>query len=293
MLRLPQHISFSFHYRARQGLSKPFPPQGVPMRILISNDDGIYSSNLHMLHAALVRAGHNVRAVAPAEQHSGAGCCLTVHGPILTRKVSLPHAEGGAFEGIAVSGTPADCVILALRGIMPDFKPDLVISGINFGPNAGQDVFFSGTVGAAIQAAMYGLPSMAVSHCAHSGLTMAHAELVVRMAEAMDWAALPVHRVYNFNLPDCPAEEIRGLKVCPHSTDWACLDSYERRYSPRGREYYWMIDPFQHFQLEDEGTDKTWLHRGWATLTPLNIDLNDRETAKKLNENRLWDSIVS
>ena len=140
---------------------------------------------------------------------------------------------------------------------------------------------------------MYGLPTMAVSHCAHSGITMAHADLAVRLAEAMDWANLPLHRVYNLNLPDCPAEEIRGLKVCRHSTDWACLDSYERRFSPRGREYYWMIDPFQHFQLEDEGTDKSWLHKGWATLSPLNIDLNDEDTAKKLNENKLWEAALS
>ncbi len=261
------------------------------MRILISNDDGIYSRNLHMLYAALVRAGHEVRAVAPAEQHSGAGCCLTVHGPILTQKVSLPQSQDGPFEGIAVSGTPADCVILALRGIMPEFKPDLVMSGINFGPNAGQDVFFSGTVGAAVQAAMYGLPSLAVSYCSHDVITPAHADFAVRMASALDWKHLPLHCVYNLNLPDCPAKDIRGLKVCRHSTDWACLDSYERRFSPRGREYYWMIDPFQHFQLEDEGTDKSWLHKGWATLSPLRIDLNDDETAKKLNENSLWEKI--
>ncbi len=258
------------------------------MRILISNDDGIDSPNLHMLHAALLRAGHDVRAVAPAGQHSGAGCSLTVSSPILTKKVVLPCPADGTFEGIAVSGTPADCVILALRGLLPGFSPELVISGINLGPNAGQDVFFSGTVGAAIQAAMYGLPAMAISHCAHSGLTPAHADLAARVAGRMDWASLPVHRVYNLNLPDCPADEIRGLKVCPHSTDWACLDSYERRVSPRGREYFWMVDPFQHFFLEDEGTDKSWLHRGWATLSPLNIDLNDKETAKKLNENSLW-----
>ena len=144
---------FSFNYMPRQSLSKPFAVSyGATMRILISNDDGIYSHNLHLLYTALLRAGHDVRAVAPAEQHSGAGCCLTVHGPILTRRVRLDETEGGPFEGIAVSGTPADCVILALRGLMPEFNPDLVISGINFGPNAGQDVFFSGTVGAAIQA---------------------------------------------------------------------------------------------------------------------------------------------
>lgn len=261
------------------------------MRILISNDDGIYSRNLHLLYAALRRAGHDVRAVAPAEQHSGAGCCLTVHDPILIRNVRLNTEEGDLFEGTAVSGTPADCVILGLRALLPDFRPDIVISGINFGPNAGQDVFFSGTVGAAIQAAMYGLPTLAVSHCSHRGATAAHADLAARVAVALNWDELPRHRVYNLNLPDCPAEEIRGLKVCRHSTDWACLDSYERRVSPGGREYFWMKDPFQHFQLEDEGTDKSWLHKGWATLTPLNIDLNDSATAEKLNENSLWENV--
>ena len=138
---------------------------------------------------------------------------------------------------------------------------------------------------------MYGLPSLAVSHCSHDGATEAHADLAVRLAAALDWEHLPRHRVYNLNLPDCPAEEIRGLKVCRHSTDWACLDSYERRFSPAGREYFWMKDPFQHFLLEDEGTDKSWLHQGWATLSPLNIDLNDESAAKKLNENSLWESV--
>ena len=174
---------------------------------------------------------------------------------------------------------------------MPDFRPDIVISGINFGPNAGQDVFFSGTVARPFRRPCTDCPRwrfptartteppkrMPISPCASPRPSTGN--------------ICPVTRVYNLNLPDCPAEEIRGLKVCRHSTDWACLDSYERRFSPAGREYFWMKDPFQHFLLEDEGTDKSWLHQGWATLSPLNIDLNDEAAAKKLNENSLWESV--
>lgn len=258
------------------------------MRILLSNDDGIDSHNLHLLTLALHKAGHEVCVVAPAEQHSGAGCGITVHSPLLVKKVRFPLENGEFFNGIAVSGTPADCVILGLLNLLPDFRPDLVISGINYGPNAGQDVFFSGTVGAAAQAAMYGIPALAVSHCCIQGATLAHAEFAVRTASSMDWEILPRHRVYNLNLPDCPAQEIKGIKVCRHSTSWPRLDAYERRISPRGKEYFWMKNPFQHFQLDDEGTDKSWLHQNWATLSALRIDLNDEEAAQKIDENLLW-----
>lgn len=254
------------------------------MRILLSNDDGIQCPNLHLLYAALVEAGHEVRTVAPATQHSGAGSSITVHSPLLTKKVILPNAAGGPFEGIAVSGSPADCVILGLHGLLPDFTPELVISGINLGPNAGMDVFFSGTIGAAVQGAMNGIPSLAVSHAGYGTTDQGHAKYVVQLADRIDWKTLPARRVYNLNIPDCPAAEIKGLKICPQSTDWAFLQGYDKRTAPNGTEYYWIKDPFEHFRIEDEGFDKSWIHDGWATLTPLKLDLTDHTLLKTLED---------
>lgn len=258
------------------------------MRILLSNDDGIFSPSLHLLRTAMQEAGHDVRVVAPDSQNSGSGSRITVHEPILTRRLSLLDALGNAFEGIAVYGSPADCVILALNGLVPDFEPELVVSGVNVGANAGMDIHFSGTVGAALQSAMYGIPSLAVSYVARTGFSLDHARLVERMALRMDWTILPHDYVYNLNLPDCPAEKVKGLKICPHSTGWERLDGYEKRLAPDGREYFWMTDPLRHFSLEEEGTDKFWLHRGWASLSPLRIDLNDNAVAQMLKNQDIW-----
>jgi len=254
------------------------------MRILLSNDDSIWCPNLHKLHAALKKAGHDVRVVAPDSQKSGASSSLAVHSPLLVQKVSLTDEEGNLLEGHAVSGTPADSVILALNGLLPDFSPELVITGINVGANAGMDIFFSGTVGAAMQAAMYGIPALATSFVGRSGLTAEHADLVAEFAGRVEWKALPERCVYNLNLPDCPVSDVKGLKVCPHSTHWPRLDSYEQRVAPDGREYFWMIYPLQHFELDDEGFDKGWLHRGWATLTPLRGHFNDESLLESVKD---------
>ncbi len=258
------------------------------MRILLSNDDGIFSSFLHMLCAVMKESGHDVRVVAPEAQNSGASSRISVHEPILTRHLSLVDAMGNAFEGIAVSGSPADCVILALNGALPDFEPELVVTGVNMGANAGMDVHFSGTVGAALQAAMYGIPSLCSSFAAREGFTLDHARIVERIASRMDWSVLPRNCVYNLNLPNCPAAEVKGLKICPHGTEWARVMGYEKRTAPDGREYFWMIDPFHHFSLEEEDSDKAWLHRGWASLSPLRIDLNDGAVARMLESQQLW-----
>ena len=251
------------------------------MRILLTNDDGIQSENLHRLHAALERAGHDVFAVAPAEPQSGKSCGVTVNKPLLTHRVSIPDAAGGPFKGLAVHGTPADCALLALEGGLFD-AVDLVISGVNIGPNAGLDIFFSGTVGAALQAAMHGLPTLAVSHCSRRPMTDAHAELTVKIASRMDWTALPRHRICNLNLPDCPAEDVKGVKVCPHSTDYPRTITYEKRCAPDGRDYYWMKDPFEYFENACDSSDKGWLHSGWATLTLLRTEMNDHAELEKL-----------
>lgn len=258
------------------------------MRILLSNDDSILSPNLQLLHAALKARGHELRVVAPASQHSGAGSSLTVHEPILWKKISLPDAAGGPMEGISVQGTPADCTILALRGLLPGWNPELVISGVNIGPNAGMDIFFSGTVGAAAQGAMYGIRSIAVSHCSMKGMNMGHAELCARLAEGIASMPCPPGSLWNLNIPECPADCVRGLRVCRHSTAWPPIPAYEKRISPQGTGYFWMKNPLDHYMLDDGDTEKTWLHRNWATVTPLRFDLNDDELLASADALAIW-----
>lgn len=247
------------------------------MRVLLTNDDGIQSPNLHLLSAALRKAGHEVLVAAPASHQSGKSSAVTTGIPLIVHEVSLPDAAGMPFEGIAVHGTPADCILLAMYGGLFDARPDLVISGVNIGPNTGLDVFFSGTVGAAIQAAMQGIPTLAASHGACRPMEAGHAEFTVKVAERLVAAALPVHRVYNLNLPDVPAASLKGLKVCPHSTDRPRFVSYDERRTPDGRRYFWMNDVFEYSRTPVPGTDKGWLAEGWATLSPLKTELHDAE----------------
>ena len=238
------------------------------MHVLLSNDDGIMAPGLRALYAALVEAGHTVTAVAPLRQQSGVGHSLTVFEPLRTRVIEEP-----GFSGIGVHGTPTDCVKLGL-GALSARRPDLVMAGINLGPNVGPDIFYSGTVGAAAEGAHDSVPSMAISHADHSGrqdLT-AHARHAVALAERIDWKKLPPRRVLNLNYPagDLPEEEVR---VCPQS-DAVWRISYARREDPRGDPYWWLTGDVPAESIRP-GTDKELLMAGHVTLTPLRFEYTD------------------
>ena len=248
------------------------------MRILLSNDDGIHSPGLRALYAAFQADGHEVRAVAPAQEQSGVSSGITAQRPLFAEKV---RAED--FEGFAVHGTPADCVLLGLNGLYPaEFRPDLVVSGINRGPNAGMDVLFSGTVGAALQGALAGLPALAVSNADPRSDSREQAGHAARLAAALDWSALPTGLVYNLNYPACPMAETRGVKICPQSVSWTDMGRFEQRSDPYGRPYWWAGNALAHYAMDDPGTDKGWLHRGYITLTPLRFDLTDAAVLEEL-----------
>lgn len=249
------------------------------MNILLSNDDGIYAPGLRSLYRALVDAGHQVTVVAPAAEQSGVGSALSARGPLQAR---LLNEDG--FTGYAVFGTPADCAMLGLFGIFPeDAQPDLVLSGINRGPNSGMDVLFSGTVGAAMQGALAGIPSVAVSNADFTSDSREQARMAVELIGRMDWTALPHNVVYNLNFPACPANEIKGLKVCPHGTRWT-LSRFERRVTPDGRPYWWMTDKERLFHSPQVGPDKRRLHEGYMTLSPLKPDFNDENALALLEK---------
>lgn len=235
------------------------------MRILLVNDDGIDAVGMHTLMRGLADK-HEVYAVAPDRQRSAVSKAMTLSSPLRAKETATEEPVKAAF---AVDGMPVDCVRLGLGNLVPE--PDLVISGINLGPNLGTDTLYSGTCAAAQEAALYGLQAIAMS-LDHRNPTHFETALAVteRMIGIVERHPLPTGLFYNVNVPDVPAEEIKGYKV----KGLAIVRynrQYERREDPLGRPYYWAprgklpCDP-------DEDTDYAWLKKGCVTVTPMGYD---------------------
>lgn len=241
------------------------------MDILLVNDDGIHSPGLRVLYQVLQERGHKVSVVAPDRQHSGAGHSLTVFEPLIGRDIR----ENG-FEGYAVAGTPADCVKLALGGFLGKW-PNLVISGINLGPNVGPDLNYSGTVGAAAEAAHAGLPGLAVSQLAQEWAEDLSdiANHVAKLAEEIKWQTLPHGCVINVNYPNSPVASAGKPVVCAQSqASWENV--YEKRTDPRGRAYWWLKGALK-LRPDCSDCDLEMLLDGHITLTPLKFEYTDLE----------------
>ena len=247
------------------------------MRILLTNDDGIRAIGLRSMYAALVAAGHEVRVIAPMRQQSGVGHSLTVFTPLRVQHLNEDH-----FTGIGLYGTPTDCVKLGLACLL-DTRPDMVISGINAGSNVGPDILYSGTVGAATEAAHEGIPTLAIScNQMHPENLDAQARHAVALAEKLDWTRIPERRVINVNYPACPPEEAKGLRICPQ-TSAVWVNGYEERQDPHGEPYWWLRGEIPAHTV-NAGSDKDLLDRGYITITPLKFDFTDRETMQALTQ---------
>ena len=248
-------------------------------RILLTNDDGIRAEGIAAMYRQLIDFG-DVRVVAPEAVQSATGHGVTLHNPLLTRRVSLADSHE---TGIAVDGRPADCVKLALVHFTPDV--DLVVSGINQGANVGVDVFYSGTVAAAVEGAFLGKPAIAVSHHLSEEIETSYdwaAALAMRVIRRL-WASGEPKpgQVININVPSLPqGQEPEGVKVVPQCIrPWS--DQYERRQSPEGREYFWNAAKFTLTRSEGEN-DVVALREGFVTVTPLQFDLTARERLDNL-----------
>ncbi len=245
------------------------------MKILITNDDGIQAVGLRALYAALTQAGHAVTCVAPISEMSAVGHAVTMAMPLRVKEF-----KNAAFQGLGVSGTPADCVKLALSTLMPE-HPDLVISGINAGANCGVDILYSGTVSAATEGALMGLPALAVSNDDYNPMDLdEEAAWVARFIARQPWDKLPRKCVLNLNFPKGSLLDSKGLKVCRH-TRTAYRDWYDERIDPRGRPYYWLEGIIPPEELSPD-TDRALLNERYITLTPLRFDFNDDPTLKLL-----------
>ena len=240
------------------------------MKILITNDDGVYATGLWTLTGALKEVGEVV-VVAPDREQSAVGSSVTLHRPLRAREMK-PLVKGA--KSYCVEGTPADCVILALGNLI-DSEIDLVVSGINEGSNLGDDVLISGTVGAALQGYLKGIPSMAISVTALENVHFdAAARLAVVLARIIAKGALPRGILLNINLPNLPLDQIQGLDVTKlgrRSYGDAIKEGHDGK-----RKYYWIVRGKPEWQPE-EGTDIWALLKDRISITPLQSDLTSLE----------------
>jgi 5'-nucleotidase len=246
-------------------------------RILVTNDDGIHSEGIVALAEALEALG-DVTVVAPAHEMSAASHSLT-----LTRPLRLDRIDERHFS---VDGTPTDCVTLAMNHLLRDSPPDLVVSGINKGGNLGEDVSYSGTVAGALEAAIYGLPGIAISLVQRVDFDFQHAaQFAADLAEAVLTDGLPRGTLLNVNVPPGP---LRGARVTRQGTK-VLRPSIIEGTDPRQRKYYWIGEESFTWN-EEEGTDYEALRHGLVSITPLRNDLTDYRTLDQLKL-RDWHSL--
>ena len=236
-------------------------------RILVSNDDGINARGIGRLEKVARTLSDDVWVVAPEIEQSGAGHSLTLRDPLRIRRVSERH--------FAVSGTPTDSVLLAIRQILSDHPPDLVLSGINRGGNLGEDVTYSGTIAAAMEGTLLGVPSIALSQVTRADSatkwdTAEHfAADVVRGLVAVPWER---NVFMNVNFPDLETDAVAGTAVCFQGRR-KLGDQLEERHDPHGRPYYW-IGPQRGEDPTRPDTDLAAITGGRISVTPLCLDLS-------------------
>ncbi len=242
------------------------------MLILATNDDGVYSPGLKTLANALKAVG-DVWVVAPDREQSAVSHSLTLHRPLLVEEV---------MEKVyAVNGTPTDCVNLAVHGLLPG-RPDLVVSGINKGGNLGDDVTYSGTVSAAFEAAIMGLPAFAVSMVARQDfLFETAATFAARLAEQVIKEGLKKDTLLNVNVPNITANEVKGVRITKQGRR-IYSGSVLERIDPRGKKYYWIGGEIENWEA-DPDADHEAVRQGYISVTPLRLDLTDFGSLDKIN----------
>jgi 5'-nucleotidase len=246
------------------------------VNILVTNDDGITSGALYLLKQELADLGR-VFIVAPDRDQSATSHSLTLYRPM-----RIDRPEPDVF---AVDGTPTDCVLIAAHGLL-DVPIDLVVSGVNRGPNMGDDVFYSGTVAAAIEGAMQGVPGVAVSLAASGRADFLYAcQFTRRLVGMVLERGLPPKCVLNVNVPQLRDDEIKGVRVTRLGKR-TYQDSLIERTDPRGRAYYWIGGDAPIWEPE-EGTDFTAVDQGFVSVTPLHLDLTDNSLLATLEDWRL------
>ena len=245
--------------------------------ILVTNDDGIAAPGIHALVNELQKCAEVV-VVAPDSEKSAVGHAITLSDPIRVANFN----KSGQWQGFAVSGTPSDCVKIAVSALL-DRRPDMVISGINLGSNAGINVIYSGTVSAATEGTILGIPSIAVSLTTYTGpIFEPAARFAVKMMKTVLDKGLPQRTLLNVNVPNLPEEKIAGVKITRQGmANFA--ETFDKRVDPRNRVYYWMDGQKEKINAEDDVDDEA-ISRGFISITPIKYDLTNYEFMNSLND---------
>ena len=247
------------------------------MNILLTNDDGIHSKALRLLHGRLTDH-HRVTVVAPDRERSAISHAITLQRPLRAEMMAL----GDGFFGYAVSGTPADCVKLALLDLMDD-RPDLVVAGINPGVNLGVNINYSGTVAAAREAALGGIAALSVSIAGRGADRFAEAAgVVLELTAVIGRHGLPFGTFLNVNIPDADIGAISGVRFSRQGIQR--FDEYiDKRVDPRDRAYYWQGLDRQTFESSPE-VDGTALDEAFISITPIKCDTTDYELLRTMQD---------
>jgi len=237
--------------------------------ILLTNDDGIHSKGILTLGLHLAKK-NDVYLIAPERERTCVGHAVTLHKPLRVREVSQ--------RVYASNGTPADCVLLGVNTILPR-RPDFVVSGINTGPNMGQDVNYSGTVAAAKEGAFLNIRSMAVSICARETFLFDDAASVAEVViEALSEGELPEGTFANVNIPNLPRDMLKGFAVTRLGKR-IYNDIIHERIDPRGGKYYWIGGNGDNYERR-RGTDFHAVEKGFVSITPLGLDITNVRSMK-------------
>lgn len=247
--------------------------------ILVTNDDGLHAKGISALVDAVKPLG-TVVVVAPAEPQSGMSQAITVKHPLRARKSTL-----NGVTSYSINGTPTDCVKLAFNQLLPR-KPDLLVSGINHGSNSSTSVLYSGTMGAALEGCINGIPSIGFSNISYDPETPM--EAATRFAR--DIAAkvlregIPKHTCLNVNIPAVAEDEIRGIRVCRQTIGY-WQEEFDKRVDPMGRDYYWLTGHFFNSEPDAADTDEWAIKNHYIAVVPIRIDMTCYDT---LNEIKNW-----
>lgn len=256
------------------------------MKILLTNDDGIYSEGIQTLKNQLDNIAE-VIVIAPDRERSTVGHAMTLHKPLRIRQVKV----NGGSEGYAVNGTPTDCIVIGLLEIMKNEKPDLIVSGINRGPNLGDDIIYSGTVSAAMEGAMRNIPSLAISIAAYENFKFESAALFTKkIISHLIKNNLPENLVLNINFPNIDYKELKGIEITRHGKRMY-QDELKKIHDPQGDIHYWLGGDLPKGKIEPD-TDFKAIYNRKVSITPLSLDLTNYNIMPKIKDwVKKWDLI--
>ncbi len=251
------------------------------LHILVTNDDGIHAEGIQYLSQVLHREGKGFRLsiIAPDRERSAVGHAITMHQPLRVEKLSFIHNR--ELSGWAVNGTPSDCVKLAIEAILED-KPDLVISGINRGSNLGTDVLYSGTVSAAVEGLIMGIPSVAVSLTDRGEEKdyLYAARFVCNLVPALLNSDIKASTLININVP-VNTDQIKGARITSLGTR-RYKNIFDQRIDPRGSIYYWLAGELVDDDPENADSDTRAIRENLISITPVHFSLTDRQAMADL-----------